>query len=145
MRSSSMRRSPRVRSATLRSLRPKVDHLESRELLSTASQVAQPMFELGTLVSDPNPPSGAYTPAQIQQAYQFNKISFNGVTGNGNGETIANLSTLSGCSDASAVGVTLQKNFKSIFPDASVSDTQVSSSVLTVLRSDKTLGCSKLI
>ena len=35
------------------------------------------------------PPSGAYTPAQIQQAYGFNSITFGGVAGNGSGETIA--------------------------------------------------------
>ncbi len=51
--------------------------------------VAQPMFELGPLVADSSPPSGAYTPAQIQQAYRFHTIAFNGVTGNGSGETIA--------------------------------------------------------
>jgi hypothetical protein len=76
---------------------------------------------------------------------QTNRQALSKEISRGNGETIANLSTLSGCSDAGAVGVSLQKNFKTIFPDASVSDTQVSSSVLTVLRSDKTLGCSKLI
>ena len=34
-------------------------------------------------------PPGAYTPAQLRQAYGFNSISFNGVAGTGNGETIA--------------------------------------------------------
>jgi hypothetical protein len=76
---------------------------------------------------------------------QTNRQALSKEISRGNGETIANLSTLSGCSDPGAVGVSLQKNFKVIFPDATVSDTQVSSSVLTVLRSDKTLGCSKLI
>src|SRR2546430_15341209 len=33
----------------------------------------------------------------------------------GTGETITNLTTLSGCSNASAVGASLQKNFKTIF------------------------------
>jgi hypothetical protein len=47
------------------------------------------MYELGPLVSYTSPPAGAYTPAQIQQAYRFNKIAFNGVAGNGAGETIA--------------------------------------------------------
>ena len=60
-----------------------MERLESRELLSTAP-VAHPMFELGPLVQNSNPPAGAYTPAQIQQAYQFNKVSYNGT-----GETIA--------------------------------------------------------
>jgi hypothetical protein len=63
----------------------------------------------------------------------------------GNGETIKNLATLSGCADASAVGVTLQRNFKAIFPSASVTDTQVSGNVIDVLRSDKALACTQLI
>ena len=63
----------------------------------------------------------------------------------GSGETIVNLTTLSGCSDAGAVGVSLQKNFKAIFPSADVSNTQVSGSVIDVLRADKSLGCAKLI
>lgn len=62
----------------------------------------------------------------------------------GGGETIVNLSTLSGCTDATAVGTALQRNFKSIFPDASVTDTQVSGAVIDVLRTDKSLACKKL-
>src|SRR5205823_6449064 len=85
----SLRRSTRPRPASTRSLRPKVDRLESRELLSTTPLVAHPMFEVGPLVANPNPPSGAFTPAQVQQAYRFNKIAFNGVTGDGTGQTIA--------------------------------------------------------
>ena len=50
---------------------------------------AQPTFELGPLVSNTTPPSAAFAPAQIEQAYGFNQISFNGVVGNGSGETIA--------------------------------------------------------
>lgn len=63
----------------------------------------------------------------------------------GNGETIKNLATLSGCSNSTAVGATLQRSFKTIFPSAEVSNTQVSSSVLQVLRSDKSLSCNRLI
>src|SRR5438874_1055440 len=77
------------RTATPRSLRPTLDRLEARELLSTTPLVAYPMFEAGPLVSNPTPPPGAYTPSQIQQAYRFNKISFNGVVGDGTGQTIA--------------------------------------------------------
>ena len=58
-------------------------------LLSTAQLVAHPMFDAGPDGRGLEPAPGAYTPAQIQQAYQFNKISFNGVEGNGTGETIA--------------------------------------------------------
>jgi hypothetical protein len=46
--------------------------------------VARPMFVMGSLVQNPTPPAGAYTPAQVDQAYQFNKVNYNGT-----GETIA--------------------------------------------------------
>ncbi len=62
----------------------------------------------------------------------------------GNGETIQNLATLSGCTDSHAVGATLQRNFKTIFPAADVPDTQVSGSVLNILKADKSLACSRL-
>jgi hypothetical protein len=65
-----------------------VERLESRQLLSTLPE-AHPMFVTGPLVQYTTPPAGAYMPAQVQQAYQFNKVSFNGVAGTGTGETIA--------------------------------------------------------
>jgi len=42
----------------------------------------------------------------------------------GGGETIKNLATLSGCTDAGAVGTSLQKNFSTIFPAADVVSAQ---------------------
>jgi hypothetical protein len=63
----------------------------------------------------------------------------------GNGETIKNLATLGGCGDAAAVGATLQKNFKTIFPTADVSNVQVSDNVITVLKSEPSLSCQRLI
>jgi hypothetical protein len=74
--------------AKLRHLSPRIDALERRELLA-ASPVSHPMFQLGRLVSNPNPPSGAYTPAQIEQAYGFNQVSFGSIKGDGTGQTIA--------------------------------------------------------
>lgn len=62
----------------------------------------------------------------------------------GQGETIATLSTLAGCRDSHAVGSSLQKNFKRIFPDSSVGDRQVAHNVVTVLKSDSGLSCAKL-
>jgi hypothetical protein len=62
----------------------------------------------------------------------------------GNGETISNLSTLAGCQDPKAVGVSLQHSFKAIFPNASVSTDQVSDAILNTLKSDKTLACGSL-
>ena len=83
----------RRRSANARSFASPVERLESRELLSTLP-VAQPQYRLAPFVADPNrlapfaayntPPSGSFTPAQIQQAYEFNQVSYNG-----SGETIA--------------------------------------------------------
>ncbi|MGP0063104.1 MAG: DUF4082 domain-containing protein [Isosphaeraceae bacterium] len=89
MRFSNLRHPARSHAAKLRRLRPEIDRLESRELLSTTAMTANPMFELGPLATSATPPSGAYTPAQIRQAYQFNQISFDGVAGTGAGETIA--------------------------------------------------------
>jgi len=80
--------SRRRRSATLRCLRPRLDHLDARVLLSATPMVAHPTFELGPLAGDNTAPAG-YAPAQIQQAYGFNSIAFNGVAGTGSGETIA--------------------------------------------------------
>lgn len=62
----------------------------------------------------------------------------------GSGETVASLSTLVGCPDAAAVGATLQRSFGLIFPNAGVSDDQVSSSVLDILGANAQLGCDRL-
>ncbi len=45
--------------------------------------VAQPTYRIVPFAGS-GPPSGSFTPAQIQQAYQFNQVSYNG-----SGETIA--------------------------------------------------------
>lgn len=62
----------------------------------------------------------------------------------GQGETVKNLATIAGCSDASAVGVSLQKNFSQIFPNEKVPSEQVSDSILSTLKTDKSLSCAKL-
>jgi hypothetical protein len=62
----------------------------------------------------------------------------------GSGETITSLATLAGCSDAAAVGATLQRNFKSIFPDEQVSDVTVSDAVVNTLQSHAELSCKAL-
>jgi hypothetical protein len=78
-----VRRPVRARSANAWSLASLVERLESRELLSNLP-VAQPIYKLANLVAFTSPPSGSFTPAQIQEAYQFNQVSYNG-----SGETIA--------------------------------------------------------
>lgn len=63
----------------------------------------------------------------------------------GGGETIADLSQLAGCSNPNAVGRTLQKNFKRIFPRSGLKDTEVSANVVGVLRADASLQCTAAI
>jgi hypothetical protein len=61
----------------------------------------------------------------------------------GQGETLKNLASLAGCSDASAVGAALQKNFSSIFPSATTPTEKVADSILSQLKAPA-LACSKL-
>jgi hypothetical protein len=60
----------------------------------------------------------------------------------GKGETIASLTKLAGCSDSNAVGMSLQKSFKVIFPNGAVSNETVSDQIITTLSSDKSLSCT---
>ena len=62
----------------------------------------------------------------------------------GQGETIASVATLAGCADAAAVGNTLQRSFKSIFPNSNVSDVTVSDSVVDTLKAHPELACHAL-
>lgn len=62
----------------------------------------------------------------------------------GSGETIKNVALLNGCADAKAVGVALQKNFKSIFPSSSVSSDGMADAITGTLSSDASLKCTKL-
>jgi hypothetical protein len=75
----------RTRTANARTVGSRWERLESRDLLSTA----YPTFSVAHLQQDSSPASGSYTPAQIGQAYQFNQVLFDGIAGNGAGETIA--------------------------------------------------------
>lgn len=62
----------------------------------------------------------------------------------GRGETVATLSRIAGCADPSAVGSTLQSEYRSVFPDASVSDASVSERIVDLLRDDEALACQSL-
>jgi hypothetical protein len=89
--------------------------------------------------------SAAPTIASAKSYVETNRQSFAKDVARGQGETIANLSQLAGCADTSAVAAKLQANFKTVFPSANVSDTQVSASTVELLKSDAALACSKLI
>jgi hypothetical protein len=79
--------SRRCRVRNLRSSRPLIDQLESRALLTTV--VAHPTFVIEPFGGGGGPSAGALTPAELDLAYGFSSISFNGVAGTGKGETIA--------------------------------------------------------
>ncbi len=76
-------------------LAAEVELLELRALLSGVAPQATSAPDLIRMVNagslQPQNTAGptGYTPAQIKQAYGFNQITFNGVTGDGTGTTIA--------------------------------------------------------
>lgn len=83
--------------------------------------------------------------ASAKNYIETNRQSFAKDVARGQGETIANLSQLAGCADSGAVAAKLQANFKTVFPSASASDTQVSNATVNLLKTDASLKCSKLI
>lgn len=89
--------------------------------------------------------SAAAGMASAKSYVETNRQSFAKDVARGQGETIANLSQLAGCADATAVATKLQANFKTVFPTAAASDTQVSASTVNLLKTDASLQCSKLI
>jgi len=96
----------------------------------------------GTLGCGASPAAGV---ASAKSYVETNRQSFAKDVARGQGETIANLSQLSGCADQAAVAAKLQANFKTVFPSSSVTDTQVSTTTVNLLKSDASLACSKLI
>ncbi len=95
----------------------------------------------GTSNCDSGPGSSASAKAFVQT----NRSAMAKDIARGKGETISNLSALAGCRDSVAVGSKLQREFKTIFPNASVTDAQVSDKVVSVLQSEQSLSCSNLI
>ena len=82
--------------------------------------------------------------ASIKSFTETNREALAKDMSRGQGETLKNLAVLAGCTDASAVGITLQKNFNSIIPNAATPSEQVSDAIVSTLRSQKALGCAKL-
>ena len=88
--------------------------------------------------------SSEVTEASAKAFVETNREALAKDAAKGKGETISSLTTLAGCSDAAAVGATLQSNFQSIFPAASVTDQQVGQSVLDTLKAHPELSCKTL-
>ena len=59
----------------------------------------------------------------------------------GSGETIVSLANIMGCQESAVVGATLQANFSTIMPNASVSSEQVAQNVLNTVKANK-LSCT---
>ena len=61
----------------------------------------------------------------------------------GSGETIAALRYVAACqADTKAVGLSLQQNYRTLFPSAQAPLEQVRDNVIQLLRTDKSLGCN---
>jgi hypothetical protein len=88
--------------------------------------------------------AAGYQPGSATAFIQTNRAALAKDISRGKGATITGLTDLAGCTDARAVGKTLQKNFGSIFPSAGVSDQTVSSSMIEVLKREQALSCTNL-
>lgn len=86
-----------------------------------------------------------YQPGSTAAFVETNRSALAKDAARGKGATIAGLADVAGCKNAKAVGKKLQQNFKTVFPNAGVSDRDVSESVLRVLKSDKSLACSNVV
>ena len=73
---------------------------------------------------------------------QANRVALARDISRGQGETINDIAAIEGCADAKAVGATLQRNFKAIFPNGAVSSDQVTDVITTTLKSDASLACT---
>jgi hypothetical protein len=89
--------------------------------------------------------SGSKSSESTKAFVEANRTALAKEAARGRGETIASLTELAGCSNSAAVGAKLQKSFKSVFPSAKATDTQVSSAVVDLLKSDTSLSCTNLI
>ena len=88
--------------------------------------------------------TGPRSSASAKTFVETNRVAIAKDISRGRGETIVGLTAIAGCSDPDAVGSRLQQSFKTIFPNARVSDAAVSESVLRVLKSDEALSCVNL-
>jgi hypothetical protein len=58
----------------------------------------------------------------------------------GSGETLANFSSILGCSNVQPLGQALQHNFEKVFNDDSLTSEQVSDSILNLIKNDQRLA-----
>jgi hypothetical protein len=87
------------------------------------------------------------THASVPAFVEANRVALANDAARGNGETVASLSEVLGCQDATELGATLQKNYKSIFPTETVAAEQVSNTIVSLVKADDRLAksCSNAI
>jgi hypothetical protein len=71
---------------------------------------------------------------------RVNKVALAADIAKGQGETVAALSTLVGCSDGGHFASALQKNFSTIYPSHNVETMQVTDSILGIVTTDRALA-----
>ncbi len=82
--------------------------------------------------------------ASVETFVETNKLALAKDISRGQGETVANLSSLIGCSDSRAMAARLQKQFNAIFPSVATPADQAADAIIATLKGDKTLVCKKL-
>jgi hypothetical protein len=85
-----------------------------------------------------------YSPGGAAAFIQTNRAALAKDAARGKGATITGLTDLAGCKSSKAVGKKLQKSFTQIFSSPTLTDQQVSQSVIDTLRSDQSLACQNL-
>ena len=75
-----------------------------------------------------------------------NKVALASDIAKGNGETLASLSSILGCSNDHTLGLALQKNFRVIYPHERIEANEVTDSIITVIKNESPLstGCKNL-
>lgn len=114
---------------------------------TTNGTFASQMFGItfGTLNCEDDP--NAVTAQRMDSFIAANKAALAGDIARGGGETVNNLSAMLGCADqAEQVGVVMQENFGAIFPNAQVYPNEVTDSIISVIRGDRSLAgaCGKI-
>ena len=80
--------------------------------------------------------------AGINQFIANNRTSLENDIARGNGETLNSLSSMLGCKNSSKLGNELQSKYQTIFPSEKVSSDNVTDTIITTIKSDKSLSCS---
>jgi hypothetical protein len=87
-------------------------------------------------------PGGGPTGRSASLFIDVNREAFAKDASRGGGETIEHLTAIMGCPDATAVGATLQKNFKAVFTSHDLTSDQITDNLFQVIKQDAALASS---